>query len=104
MALVAALKRRSAARAFTTNTEEYPMGPLLGEIRLFPYDFAPRGWEFCQGQIIPIRLNQPLFALLGTTHGGDGVSNFALPNLKGKEPTPGLQYAIAVVGEFPRRD
>jgi microcystin-dependent protein len=58
--------------------------PFLGEIRLFPYNFAPRGWAFCSGQIVPISQNQALFALLGTTYGGDGQTTFALPDLRGR--------------------
>jgi len=60
--------------------------PFLAEIRIFPFYFAPRGWAFCDGQILPISQNTALFSLLGTTYGGDGVSNFALPNLQGSTP------------------
>jgi microcystin-dependent protein len=56
----------------------------LGEIRLFPYNFAPIGWAFCNGQIMSISQNTALFALLGTTYGGDGVTTFALPDLRGR--------------------
>jgi microcystin-dependent protein len=79
------------------------MEPLLGQIRLFPYNFPPRGWEFCEGQLLPINSNMALFSLLGPTYGGNGTTNFALPNLKGKEPNPDMHYCIAVVGEFPSR-
>ncbi len=79
------------------------MEPFLGEIRLVPYNFAPRGWEFCEGQLIPIASNQVLFALLGATYGGDGKTTFALPNLKGKEPSPNMHYCIALSGQFPPR-
>jgi microcystin-dependent protein len=58
--------------------------PFLGEIRLFPYNFAPRGWAFCQGQILSIAQNTALFSLLGTTYGGNGVTTFALPDLRGR--------------------
>jgi microcystin-dependent protein len=58
--------------------------PFLGEIRLVGFTFAPRGWMFCQGQLLPINNNQALFALLGTTYGGDGTSTFALPDLRGR--------------------
>ena len=58
--------------------------PYLGEIRLFPYNFAPSGWQFCQGQTLPISQYQALFALIGTTYGGNGVQNFALPDLRGR--------------------
>jgi microcystin-dependent protein len=60
--------------------------PFLSEIRIFSFNFAPKGWAFCNGQILPINQNSALFALLGTTYGGDGVQNFALPNLQGKVP------------------
>ena len=60
--------------------------PFLSEIRMFAGDFAPRGWMFCQGQVLPISANQALFSLLGTTYGGDGRSNFALPDLRGSVP------------------
>lgn len=58
--------------------------PFLGEIRLFPYNFAPRGWAFCQGQIMSIAQNTALFSLLGTTYGGNGQTTFALPDLRGR--------------------
>jgi len=57
--------------------------PFLAEIRIFPFNFAPVGWAFCNGQILPLSQNTALFSLLGTTYGGDGKSNFALPNLQG---------------------
>src|SRR5277367_3773599 len=56
--------------------------PFVAEIRIFPFNFAPKGWAFCNGQIMPISQNTALFSLLGTTYGGDGKSNFALPNLQ----------------------
>jgi len=62
------------------------MDPFVAEIRIFPFNFAPRGWAFCNGQILPISQNTALFSLLGTTYGGDGKSNFALPNLQGSAP------------------
>jgi microcystin-dependent protein len=62
------------------------MDPFLCEIRIFPFNFAPKGWAFCDGQILPISQNTALFSLLGTTYGGDGRSNFALPNLQGCTP------------------
>ncbi|MGN6427271.1 tail fiber protein [uncultured Leifsonia sp.] len=58
--------------------------PFLAEIRLVPFTFAPTGWAFCDGQLLPIAQNTALFALLGTTYGGNGMSNFALPNLQGQ--------------------
>ena len=59
-------------------------GQYVGEIRLFPYNFAPKTWAYCAGQLLPIAQNQALFALLGTTYGGNGVQNFALPDLRGR--------------------
>jgi microcystin-dependent protein len=58
--------------------------PFLGEIETFGFNFAPRGWAFCDGQILPINQNQALFSLLGTTYGGDGRTTFALPDLRGR--------------------
>jgi microcystin-dependent protein len=71
------------------------MEPFLGQITLFPFNFAPKGWAFCQGQIMPIQQNTALFSLLGTFYGGDGRTNFALPDLRGRVPVaqgqgPGL--------------
>ena len=60
--------------------------PFVAEIRIFPFNFAPRGWAWCDGQILPISQNTALFSLLGTTYGGDGKSNFALPGLQGRAP------------------
>lgn len=60
--------------------------PLIGEIRMFAGDFAPRGWQFCHGQLLDINQNSALFAILGTTYGGDGRVNFALPDLRGRVP------------------
>jgi len=60
--------------------------PYLAEIRIFSFNFAPKGWAFCNGQLLPINQNQALFALLGTTYGGNGIQTFALPNLQGNVP------------------
>lgn len=60
--------------------------PFLSEIRLYSFSFAPKGWALCNGQLLPINQNQALFSLLGTTYGGDGRVNFALPNLQGRVP------------------
>ncbi len=60
--------------------------PFVAEIRIFPFNFAPKGWAFCDGQILPISQNTALFSLLGTTYGGDGRSTFALPDLEGNAP------------------
>jgi microcystin-dependent protein len=60
--------------------------PFLGELRMFGFDFPPKGWALCNGQLLPINQNQALFSLLGTTFGGDGRVNFALPDLRGRVP------------------
>lgn len=60
--------------------------PFMGEIRLMSFNFAPQGWAFANGQLLPINQNQALFSLLGTTFGGNGQTNFALPNLQGRTP------------------
>jgi microcystin-dependent protein len=60
--------------------------PFLSEIRIFSFNFAPQGWAMCNGQLMPINQNQALFSLLGTTFGGDGRVNFALPDMKGRIP------------------
>jgi microcystin-dependent protein len=78
--------------------------PFLGMIIIVPYNFAPRGWAFCSGQIMPIAQNTALFSLLGTTYGGDGQTTFALPDLRGRVPVgagqgPGLSaYEIGQAG------
>lgn len=60
--------------------------PFVAEIRIFPFNFAPKGWAWCDGQLLPISQNTALFSLLGTTYGGNGTSNFALPDLQGRSP------------------
>ena len=60
--------------------------PFLAEIRMFPFNFAPKGWAVCDGQLLPLSQNTALFSLLGTTYGGNGYSNFGLPNLMGRTP------------------
>jgi microcystin-dependent protein len=60
--------------------------PFVAEIRIMPFNFAPTGWAFCNGQLMPISQNTALFSLLGTTYGGDGKSTFALPNMQGNAP------------------
>jgi microcystin-dependent protein len=79
------------------------MDPFLGEIRLVPFTFAPRGWAFCAGQLLPINQNQALFALLGTTYGGNGRTTFALPDLRGRVPVgadeaAGSEYPLGSSG------
>jgi microcystin-dependent protein len=71
--------------------------PFVAEIRIFPFNFAPKGWAFCDGQLLPLSQNTALFSLLGTTYGGNGKSNFALPKLQGNAPMhpgqgPGLSH------------
>lgn len=83
------------------------MDPYLGEIKLVPYTFAPVGWAFCQGQLMSISQNSALFALLGTTYGGDGQSTFALPDFRGRvalsegQSTTGSNYALGEVAGVP---
>ena len=60
--------------------------PFVAEIRIFPFNFAPRGWAWCDGQLLPLSQNTALFSLLGTTYGGNGKSNFGLPDLQGSAP------------------
>ena len=60
--------------------------PFLGEIKIISWNFPPKGWAFCNGQLLPINQNQALFSILGTTYGGDGRVNFGLPNLQGRAP------------------
>ncbi|CAM2007922.1 phage tail protein [Acanthopleuribacter pedis] len=60
--------------------------PFLAEVRIVGFNFAPRGWAFCDGQILPINQNQSLYSLLGTTYGGDGRTSFALPDMRGRAP------------------
>jgi microcystin-dependent protein len=80
---------------------------FLGEIRIFGFNFAPKGWAFCDGQLMPLSQNTALFSLLGTTYGGDGKSTFALPNFQNSAPLqpgqgPGLSlYDLGEVGGEP---
>src|SRR5947199_229012 len=60
--------------------------PFLAEIKIISWNFPPKGWAFCNGQLLPINQNQPLFSILGTTYGGNGQTTFALPNLQGRMP------------------
>jgi microcystin-dependent protein len=71
--------------------------PFVAEIRIFPFNFAPKGWAFCNGQLLPISQNTALFSLLGTTYGGDGKSTFALPDLQGSAPMhPGQGQGLSL--------
>ena len=75
------------------------MDPFVAEIRIFPFNFAPRGWAFCNGQLLPIPENETLFQLIGTTYGGDGESTFALPDLRGRLPIhQGSGFILAETG------
>ncbi len=93
--------------------------PFIGELCQFPYNFAPRGWAFCHGQLIAIQQNPALFSLLGTSFGGDGVHTFGLPDLRPKnedgtpiqlyvgqiyENKPYMETSIALEGVYPPRD
>lgn len=99
LALVAALHLGLVDGCWAGGTE-----PFLGEIMWVPYDFAPTNWMTCDGQLLPIATNTALFALLGTRFGGDGVNNFALPDMRGRVPVnagqgPGLSaYALGQSG------
>jgi microcystin-dependent protein len=73
--------------------------PYVGEIRMFGGNFAPAGWMFCEGQLLPISENETLFNLIGTTYGGDGQSTFALPDLRGRLPIhQGNSFVLAETG------
>ena len=77
--------------------------PFVAEIRIFPFNFAPRGWAFCNGQLMPISQNTALFSLLGTTYGGDGKSTFALPDAQGNavmHPGQGPGLSLHDLGEM----
>jgi microcystin-dependent protein len=83
------------------------MDPFVAEIRIFPFNFAPKGWAWCNGQLLPISQNTALFSLIGTFYGGDGKSTFALPDMQGNvavhtganQPGPGLStYALGETG------
>jgi microcystin-dependent protein len=70
--------------------------PFVAEIRIVPFNFAPRGWAFCDGQLLPISQNTALFSLVGTTYGGDGRTTFALPDLRGRAPMhPGAGVGLS---------
>ncbi|ADO54669.1 MULTISPECIES: tail fiber protein [Paenibacillus] len=77
--------------------------PYIGEITMYPYTYAPKGWIKCEGQLLDISQNSVLFSLLGTNFGGDGVRTFALPDLRGASPLPNVNYYIATEGPYPSR-
>src|SRR5450759_3107658 len=73
--------------------------PFLAEIRIFSFNFPPKGWALCDGQFLPINQNQALFSILGTTYGGNGTTNFALPNMQGRVPAhPGASLVLGESG------
>lgn len=76
---------------------------IIGTILLFPYTFCPEGWLPCDGRSIPVAQNQPLYALIGNTYGGN-QQNFNIPDLRSAKPHDSIQYFIAVQGIFPSRD
>src|SRR5215218_1357731 len=81
--------------------------PFVAEIRIFPFNFAPKGWAFCDGQLLPLSQNTALFSLLGTTYGGDGKSTFALPDLQGNaamHPGQGQGLSLRDLGEMSGAD
>jgi len=89
--------RNTSARSRTT--EGSGLDPFIGEIIMFAGNFAPQGWAFCNGQLLPINQNQSLFAILGTVYGGDGRTTFALPDLRGRVPLhPGLGSGLTSRG------
>src|SRR5215216_68823 len=85
---------RGAARDRTR--KETVMDMFIGQIELFPFNFSPTDWSPCDGKLLSIAEHTALFSLLGTNFGGDGQSTFALPDLRGKEPAPGMAYYIAL--------
>jgi len=76
--------------------------PFLAEIKIVSFNYPPKGWAFCNGQLLPINQNQALFSLLGTTYGGDGRVNFSLPNLQGRVPFhTGNGHTLGEIGGEP---
>ena len=81
-----------------------PLTPFMSQIMPVAFNFAPQGWAQCNGQLLPINQNQPLFSLLGTTYGGDGQTTFGLPNMSDvNKPFPTLTWIIATEGIYPQR-
>lgn len=86
------------------------MDPILGQIQLFPFGYAPQGWALCNGAVLQIMQNQALFSLIGVNYGGNGQSTFMLPNLSNAIPyanpnpnSPVMAYYIATTGLYPMR-
>jgi microcystin-dependent protein len=91
-------------RSLTRSREGATVDQFLGEIRMFPFDFAPAGWARADGSLLPISQNEALHSLLGDRFGGDGTTNFALPDLRGQVPViskGAVHYCISVQGIFP---
>ena len=80
------------------------MDYMLGQIVAFPFSFVPAGWKLCDGQILQIQQNSALFSLISNQFGGNGTSNFALPDLRGAAPQPGVSYYICIPGIYPTRE
>jgi len=80
------------------------MDYFIGTILLLPYSFTPMTMLLCNGQILNIAPYQTLFSLIGATYGGDGINTFAVPNMLGQEPQPGMNYYIIYEGIYPRHD
>lgn len=77
---------------------------FIGDIELFPFNYAPAKWEKCEGQIMTIQSNPTLYSLIGDRFGGDGRTTFALPNLKDASPISGMHYCISMQGNYPPRN
>ena len=92
-------RKRSGVRA---PAPPPPAAPIVGQVALFAFRFTPAGWLPCDGRMMSVMQNQQLFSLLGTTYGGNGETNFALPNLK-PAGSQGPGYFIAIQGSFPMR-
>jgi len=80
------------------------MDEFIGKIDLYPYSFAPYGTLLCNGQLLTINAYAALYALIGVQYGGNGTTTFAIPNMLGLEPIPGMNYCIITDGLFPTRD
>ena len=80
------------------------MDQFLGQIQQFPYNFAPKDWTLCNGQLLQISTNQALYSLLGTTYGGNGINTFGLPDLRNAALGQYNQYYIALTGIYPSRN
>lgn len=78
--------------------------PFLGQIELFPYNFAPMGWQLCDGSVFQVIQNQALFSLIGFKFGGNGSTTFAVPDLRNAVPLEGTAYYIAMEGYYPVKD